>query len=528
MTSGSTDTIGRRLLRCVLVATLLFVGTFAVAASVSLRADDAGGLAPTVGERIALLTAERASLQARAGGEARLVLLPAFQAASLLTDAILARSDVDTARAFDDVAPSQRQAFAALDGLNLGLRDALEWPGEGSATVAAKEAELASAELERLAGLDEAPLVLSYTPRFVPPRRATGELILAPRRSPLGSPADALRPEPLLDLSATTLPEVPGISSPVPTQAPGGVHSRLTSPSPPQSSLVPRYAPDFATSNAEDPPVQVEVFGVHLTPAGALPPVLAVGGWRGAAIVGPDRFIFMVPRVAFATDAARTVLAIGTLSVRRAQQVVTFQLVFTVLPDRPGAFALDQRVVTTESESNTHVSPEILVRAAAGETRTLRRCFDPPAGWHFAADRRRVILVERLAWQDDVTDPSLNNGSVEFVPPQEPGQICVAVVARPVSRSVRTATIGRFEATLVRDRSVEQVTKSGVRALDWREIVRIPLEKDVADWKLYIRLFGEIDRELDRTTQSSLPFLRILREADDQALILKADQSAQP
>lgn len=292
--------------------------------------------------------------------------------------------------------------------------------------------------------------------------------------------------------------------------------------------MVPRYAPDFAASNDEDPPVQVEVFGVHLPPAGTPSPVLAVGAWRGAAVIGPDRLIFKVPRAAFATDAARTVLAIGTLSVRRAQRVATFQLVFMVLPDRPGAFALDQRVVTTESESNTHVSPEILVRAAVGETRTLRRCFDPPAGWHFAADRRRVIVVERLAWQDDVTDPSLNSGSVEFVPPLEPGQICVAVVARPVSRTVRTATIGRFEATLVRDRSAEQVTKSGVRALDWREIVRIPLEKDVTEWKLYVRLFGEIDRELDGTTQSSLPFLRILREADDQALILKADQSAQP
>lgn len=527
MTSGATDTVGRRFVRRVLIATLLFVGTFAVAASVSLHADDTAGLAQTVGERIVLLTAERASLQARAGGEARLVLLPAFRAASLLTDAILARSDADTARAFDDIAASQRQSFAALDGLNVALRDALEWPGAGSAAAAAKEAERATAELERLAGLDESPLVMSFTPRFVPPRRATGELMLAPRRPLPASPADALRPEPLPDLSATTPSGTPG-ASPAPTRAPGGAQSRSTSPSPPQSPMVPRYAPDFAALNVEDPPVQVEVFGAHLPPAGAPPPVLAVGAWRGAAIIGPDRLIFMVPRAAFATDAARTVLAIGTLSVRRAQRVATFQLVFTVLPDRPGAFALDQRVVTTESESNTHVSPEILVRGAVGETRTLRRCFDPPAGWRFAADRRRVILVERLGWQDDVTDPSLNSGSVEFVPPQEPGQICVAVVARPVGRTARTATIGRFEATLVRDRSVEQITKSGVRALDWREIVRIPLEKDVTEWKLYVRLFGEIDRELDGTTQSNLPFLRILREADDQALILKADQSAQP
>ena len=274
--------------------------------------------------------------------------------------------------------------------------------------------------------------------------------------------------------------------------------------------------------------MQVEVVGAHLVPTGGSSPVLAVGAWRGGAIIGPDRLIFAVPRAAFATDAARTVFAVGTLSIRHASRVTTFQLLFTVLPDRPGAFALDQRVVTTETEVNTHVSPELVARGAVGETRTLRRCFDPPAGWHFDPNRRRIIVVERLGWQEEVTDPSLNSGSVEFVPPQEPGQICVAVIARPVNRTAKTATIGRFEATLVRDRTVEQVTKSGVRALDWREVVRLPLEPGVTEWKLYVRLFGEIDRELDGAVQSKLPFLRILRDAGDQALILKVDQSAQP
>lgn len=522
MTAGSTDADGRRFVRRVLVATLLFIGMFGVAASVSLRADEVTGLGPTVGERIAVLTAERANLQARAGGEARLVLLPAFRAASLLTDAIVARSGVDTALSLDHLAANQKQAFDALDGLNVALRDALEWPGEGSALAAAKEANRADAELERLAGLDETPLVLSYTPRFVPPRRATGELTLVPGRPGGASPADALKAEPLPGLPAGTPLSTPG-TLPIPSPAP----SQSTPPRS-QSPMVPRYAPDFAASSDRDPPIQVEVVGVHLEPAGGPPPVLAVGAWRGAAVVGPDRLIFVVPRAAFATDAARAVFAVGTLSVRRASRVATFQMLFTVLPDRPGAFALDQRIVTTESEANTHVSPELVARGAVGETRTLRRCFDPPAGWHFDPDRRRVIVVERLGWQDDVPDPSLNSGAVEFVPPQEPSQICVAVIARPVSRTARTATIGRFEATLVRDRTVEQVTKSGVRALDWREAVRVPLEQGVTEWKLYVRLFGEIDREFDGTTQSKLPFLRILRDAGDQALILKVDPSAQP
>ena len=66
------------------------------------------------------------------------------------------------------------------------------------------------------------------------------------------------------------------------------------------------------------------------------------------------------------TDARRTSFAAAALSIRRGSRTVLFQLLFTVLPDRPGSFAFDQRVRTTTLESNTLVSPEILSRAPAG------------------------------------------------------------------------------------------------------------------------------------------------------------------
>jgi len=247
--------------------------------------------------------------------------------------------------------------------------------------------------------------------------------------------------------------------------------------------------------------------------------------------VMPERLRFSVPRAAFPTDARRTSFAAATLSVRRGSRTVLFQLLFTVLPDRPGSFAFDQRVVTTTLESNTLVSPEILSRAPAGETRTVRRCFDPPAGWRFDKERQRVVIVERLGWQEDVSDPTMNAGSVEFVPAEEPGQVCIAVIARPVMRSARTATIGRFEATLVRDRPSETAVKSGVRALDWREAVRVPIEPDMVEWKLYMRLFDDIDREFAGDADSglprvSMPFLSI--GVDGHALVLRADPTAEP
>jgi hypothetical protein len=296
---------------------------------------------------------------------------------------------------------------------------------------------------------------------------------------------------------------------------------------------VPRYAPDFAATGDDEPALQIEVVGSHLASAGGPPPVLSVGAWRGQASVSPERLRFSVPRGAFATDARRTSFVAAALSVRRGSRTVSFQLLFTVLPDRPGSFALDQRVRTTTAESNTLVSPEILARAPAGETRTVRRCFDPPAGWRFDKERQRVVIVERLGWQDDVSDPTMNAGSVEFVPSEEPEQVCIAVIARPVMRSARTATIGRFEATLVRDRPSETVVKSGVRALDWREPARVPIEPGLIEWKLYVRLFDDIDREFEGHADSGLPragiaFLRITLDDGGRMLVLQADPAAEP
>ena len=79
----------------------------------------------------------------------------------------------------------------------------------------------------------------------------------------------------------------------------------------------------------------------------------------------------------------------------------------------------------------------------------------------------------------------------------------------------------------MRDRPVEQVVKSGIRALDWREPVRVPIEAGMTEWKLYVRLFDEIDREFAMTAASTA-FLRISRDDDDKVIVLQADPTAEP
>ena len=195
--------------------------------------------------------------------------------------------------------------------------------------------------------------------------------------------------------------------------------------------------------------MQVEVVGPHLASSGGPPPVLTVGAWRGAATVAPERLRFAVPRAAFAPDPKRARFAIGTLLARGSGSSAAFQLLFIVLPDSPGEFALDQRVQTTTPESNTLVSPEILARAPVGETRTVHRCFDPPPGWRFDQERRRVVIVERLGWHDDLGDPSLNGGSVEFVPEDKPAR---ARSALPWSPGPSPARRGRPRSAASRPR----------------------------------------------------------------------------
>jgi hypothetical protein len=471
-----------------IVGAALVIGALVAALAIALPSlreipDDG----PTTGEKIGVLRAERAALQARADGEARIGLLQPFRAASLLSDALIARGETDRERSFERLPPDRRQAYAMVGVLNAALKDALARPGEGTRQRAVAAVKPAEDALERLAGTDEVPLVLQFTPRFVPPRRATGELTLTPA-APASLP------------SSTAAPTVP---------------------------TVPRYAPSFAAAGDEDPPVSIEVVGLRLSPDNGAAPTLTVGDWRGTATVAPERLRFAVPRAAFATEAARTTFVTGLLSVRRDSRTYMFELLFTVLPDRPGSFALDQKIRTLVPESRTLVSPEILARGGPGEIRLVRRCFDPPPGWRFDMSRRRVVVVEKLASDDDLPDPTLNSGSVEFIDDGQPGQICIVVTAKPATKSAKAATIGRFEATLERDRAEESAVKSGVRALDWHEAVRVPLDPASVEWRLYLRLFDEIDREFDGKV-TPLPFLRIVPDEDGRALVLRADPSAEP
>ncbi|HYD06925.1 MAG TPA: hypothetical protein VEC60_14420, partial [Reyranella sp.] len=98
-------------------------------------ADAAHAGEPSADERLVLLRSERALLQARADGAARLELLAPFRIEGLLTDALSARGASDSRRLTEIPAP-RREAFAALAALNAALKQAVARPDEGAGTVA--------------------------------------------------------------------------------------------------------------------------------------------------------------------------------------------------------------------------------------------------------------------------------------------------------------------------------------------------------------------------------------------------------
>lgn len=465
MTAGSPESESLRTRTLVLLLLVVVLVMGAGLAYAQLSEDRTVPAPPTIAEKLVILQSERAELQARAGSLARIEMLSSFRSASLLFDALASRHEAEREQPFDRLPAARREMFARLEAVNAALRAAIDRPGTpGGAAAVSQAASGISADLEWMASFDLSPVILSYTPLFLAPRRPV--------------PGDAAAP---------------------------------------------------AASAGDDRAIEIEVLGLRLTRDRA-PPVLTIGSWRGEAVVTPERLKFVIPRSAFPTDARHARFASGSLFLRHDARTVAFQLLFTSIPEKAGGFAIDQKVRSVVPESNTLVSPEILARAPAGEARTVRRCFDPPPGWRFDKSKRRVVIVERLGWVDDIPDETMNSGSVAFVREDRPSQICVAVVAKAATKAARTATIGRFEATLVRDVATDRVVHSGLRTLDWGEPVRVPFEPGMIGWKLHIRLFDEIDREFEgnvdtATVSSGFTFLHIAVDGDKN-LTLLADPEA--
>src|SRR6185295_11993148 len=93
-----------------LVGAVVSVGMAVAVLAAVLERDKSAPPPVTAGERLAVLKAERAGLQARAEGEGRIVLIAPLRVASLLLDALTVRGE-EPGQALDRLSMPRRQAF---------------------------------------------------------------------------------------------------------------------------------------------------------------------------------------------------------------------------------------------------------------------------------------------------------------------------------------------------------------------------------------------------------------------------------
>src|SRR5262245_25282554 len=93
-----------------LVAAVVTVGMAVAVFAAVLERDKAAPPPVTAGERLAVLKAERAGLQARAEGEGRILLIGPLRVASLLLDALAVRGE-EPAQSLDRLSVPRRNAY---------------------------------------------------------------------------------------------------------------------------------------------------------------------------------------------------------------------------------------------------------------------------------------------------------------------------------------------------------------------------------------------------------------------------------
>ena len=162
MTAGSSASESLRTRIRVLLLLVAVLVTGAAAAYAQSSGDRRVAPPPTIAEKLVLLQAERAELQARAGSLARIEMLSAFRTASLLFDALAARYESEREQPFDRLPAARRDVFNRLEAVNGALRTAIDQPGTPGGTAAVSQAASGiPADLEWMASFDLSPVILS-------------------------------------------------------------------------------------------------------------------------------------------------------------------------------------------------------------------------------------------------------------------------------------------------------------------------------------------------------------------------------
>ena len=369
--------------------------------------------------------AQLSLLIAQAGGEVRVSMVRAYQLSDSLISSLKVTYGDSVKSTFGELDKQEQKTFA-------DMRDSLEYMHNNIHSDEARAfnvTENFNAILADVLSWNKDPMVIDYTPAYIPPEKLGHDVkitITGQRLHKIGVDA------PTIAVGGATL------------QADGGTDTSV-------SFVVPH-----------------SLFGVHQDgttfSTAKLTIHRAVSSWLDWV---PGR--------------------------KPIQQDIPFALLFTVLPEQLGMYSTEVATSVTDVDRKKFQQPqELRATSNGGGSKEVTDCYTPKEGYHFDLYTAKLIEDKHTAYKDNDTSPSTNYGGIYYKDGMKGvDRICVAVLAATGCKECGATTEGHLEVDMVKNVVKEGDPKLSVeKPLQWED-TSIPLTKDAVTRLIHLKVFNE-------------------------------------
>lgn len=300
--------------------------------------------------------------------------------------------------------------------------------------------------------------------------------------------------------------------------------------------MITAYFPSYIgpTSLVQD--VMVTATGFRLQDAEYGNPKLFIGNKEFPSSQLTDVSVgFVIPRTAFKSAKSGTAIESATVKLFRkpdkmfgGTREIEFQLMFTVLPETLGSFA----VSTVERVERTDImdyasAPPLTATIYGGGIVPSSQCYHPPSGYKFEVGTASAVETARTGLKHKNTSPSINIGTVSLDPEHAatPERICIKVTAATGCKECAGSTSGRLEAKVVKRYYDDVRRESGHKPLGWNSDERIPIPNNANVESITVKLFGDVTKMGSPTSPPNIPFVSFDYDPRSQSIFLRPKQA---
>ena len=398
--------------------------------------------------------AQLSALIAQAGGEVRVSMVRAYQLSDSLISSMKVAYGDSVKLTFGELDKQQQKTFA-------DMRDTLDYMHNNihsEASRAFNVMENFNAILADILSWNKDPMVIDYTPAYIPPENLGHDVkivITGQRLHKIGVDT------PTIQIAGATLP------------AAGATDTVI-------SFVVPH-----------------SLFGMHQS---------------GTAFSSARLIIYRPVSSWWDWVPGRTL----------KQQAIPFSLLFTALPEELGVYSTEIIESESAVDRQKFQQPQVLSATKnGGGGKEVSDCYTPKEGYHFDLYTAKLIEDKHTAYKDNDTSPGTNSGGIYYKDGVKGiDRICVAVLASTGCTECGATTEGHLEVDMVKPIVKEADPKvSAEKPLLWEDNP-IPLAKDAVTQLIHIKVFNEIPRVFSLSEPSSMQFIEVKPDPRDAVTIL--------